>query len=253
MGETKKAERFRFAGTACCPVLPRMASERDPPRLPRIEPRGGSMLHQTVSALSRQREVRQTRPHIRQEPLSPRLRRGKVLAPSVPHPVARICSPALKLSSQGLTSHRRASPASAFQPSRCGPSCLRRPAMRSPGSRTNGFADVPGSTATRDRRRARDNARRRVAFLRADRAASRTSSVTTWPARTPVNASRHASRRDTHDPGPMGFRFTVHRKGFSPSPFAGFSGALALLIHPGPRSVLAGGSGKAIRDVSTSE
>jgi hypothetical protein len=53
VGEAKKVKRLRFAETACPPVLRRMASELDEPRLPRVE---------------RQGKRRQTRPHVLQEP-----------------------------------------------------------------------------------------------------------------------------------------------------------------------------------------
>src|ERR1019366_7262603 len=39
VGKTKKVERLRLAEIACPPVLRRMASELNEPRLPRIEPR----------------------------------------------------------------------------------------------------------------------------------------------------------------------------------------------------------------------
>src|SRR4029077_1856443 len=54
VGEAKEVERLRFAEIACPPVLRRMASELDEPRLPRVE---------------RQGEVRQARPHTLPEPL----------------------------------------------------------------------------------------------------------------------------------------------------------------------------------------
>jgi hypothetical protein len=69
VGEAKKVERRRFAETTYPPVLDRMASELDEPCLPRIEPRSGSMQRQAVSALERQGELRQARPHILPEPL----------------------------------------------------------------------------------------------------------------------------------------------------------------------------------------
>jgi len=99
-------------------------------------------------------------------------------APPTPRTVPRPRSPAspgvcLRHSSgsllwKGLTSHGRASPASALRPSRCGPSLRRRPAMRSPGSRARGFAGVPRSTTTRDRQGTGDSAPRHVAFRYAD-------------------------------------------------------------------------------------
>src|SRR5713101_8200445 len=98
----------------------------------------------------------------------PRSPRPRPLAPSAPQTVARPCSPTSPLLWPGLTSHARASPASALRPSRCGPPVAGRPAVRSPGSRARSIAHVPGSQTTRSQPGARDPAPARVAFRPAD-------------------------------------------------------------------------------------
>jgi hypothetical protein len=63
-----------------------------------------------------------------------------------------------------METQARAGKRGSIQPSRCGPPFLRRPAMRSPGSRAESFGDVPGSLTTRGRWGTGDGAPLRVAF-----------------------------------------------------------------------------------------
>ena len=124
---------------------------------------------------------------------------------------------------KGLTSHDRASPASALRPSRCGPSFLSRPAMRSPGSQTRGFAACQG---LRPRGTGRALAIARPAVLPSATQDSvgipeREAFAAQYLAhRTPVNASSQTSQPARMTRGQCGSLY-LHRKGLAPSPLAG--------------------------------
>ena len=138
-------------------------------------------------------------------PCSPR---PPPLAPPAPTSVARRRSPASQLLWRGLTSHARASPASAHHlpdADQGATALARREISRFPGKeRTH----MLGSTTAPGRPGARDDAPGHVAFRSKHSVGDPGvvfSRLNTQPMRTPVNASPTPSRGPTHDSGTVWF------------------------------------------------
>src|SRR3982074_494416 len=129
-------------------------------------------------------------------------------APPTPAPVARRRSPASQLLWRGLTSHARASPASAHHlpdADQGATALARREISRFPDKeRTH----MLGSTTAPGRPGARDDAPGHVAFRSKHSVGDPGvvfSRLTTQPMRTPVNASPTPSRVSAHDSGTVWF------------------------------------------------
>src|SRR3981189_2077535 len=129
-------------------------------------------------------------------------------APPTPAPVARRRSPASQLLWRGLTSHARASPASAHHlpdADQGATALARREISRFPGKERS---HILGSTTAPGRPGARDDAPVHVAFRSMHSVGVPGvlfSRLNTQPMRTPVNASPSPSRGPTHDSGTVWF------------------------------------------------
>jgi hypothetical protein len=129
-------------------------------------------------------------------------------APPTPAPVARRRSPASQLLWRGLTSHARASPASAHHlpdADQGATALARREISRFPHKE---LTHMLGSTTAPGRPGARDDAPVHVAFRSMHSVGVPGvlfSRLNTQPMRTPVNASPSPSRGPTHDSGTVWF------------------------------------------------
>ena len=154
------------------------------------------------------------------------------LAPPTPRTVARLCSPASSLLWKGLTSHRPC--ITGFGPPAFPVRTVlrtRRPAMRSPGSRTRRFRRVPGSQTTRDRQGlAITHPPCCLPLHRQRRHPGQRAFAAQYLAhRHPLSTLRPcASRPATHDSGPMWFALPFIVRDFHPLLLAG------LPAHPWP-------------------
>src|SRR5437016_2405381 len=202
MGETEEVERLRLAKPRPFPLLRRPAAELDQTGLVRIHPALQLSVHGPVQGARLPGSGSGACWLVPCSPWPP------PFAPPTPAPVARRRSPASQLLWRGLTSHARASPASAHHlpdADQGATALARREISRFPDKeRTH----MLGSTTAPGRPGARDDAPGHVAFRSKHSVGDPGvvfSRLNTQPMRTPVNASPTPSRVSAHDSGTVWF------------------------------------------------
>ena len=130
-------------------------------------------------------------------------------APPPPLPVSRLCSPASSLLWRGLTSHARASSATAPRlpdaDQRRQAALARQEISRFPHKER---LHMPGSQTTQGRSGARNSAPARLAFRQQNGVGAQKKAISRlngWPIRSPTDASPMPSRTPAHGSGPMWF------------------------------------------------